>query len=299
MAARRPFGTVRERGGRFQARYQAPDGTEHVFTFTTKAEAGRWLAAAQTDRERGAWVDPRQGRVSLANYATTWLDRRTDLRPTTHGKYADLLRLHVVPKLGKVELGKLAPSTVRSWYLDLRGRHAVTSDDAYRLLRTILNTAVADEVIVVNPCKVKGAGQVRSPERPTATVAELAGAVEVCPSATERPWPWPPGASYDEARYWGFNAATWTCSTARSGSSEPGPGAGRQAGHRDAQDGERHPNAHDPRQRRRRAPPIAGALAALATPAPVVPIHSEKVPAVRETPPFPYISRTSEASTPT
>ncbi len=32
---------------------------------------------------------------------------------------------------------------------------------AYGLLRTIMNTAVADEVIVANPCRVRGGGQVR------------------------------------------------------------------------------------------------------------------------------------------
>lgn len=63
----------------------------------------------------------------------------------------------------------------------LRPRHEVTADDAYRLLRAILNTAVADGVITVNPCKVKGAGQVHSPERPTASIAEVAAAVEAVP----------------------------------------------------------------------------------------------------------------------
>lgn len=56
--------------------------------------------------------------------------------------------------------------------------HAVTADDAYRLLRAVLNTAVTDGLVLKSPYQVKGAGQVRSPERPIATVAELATAVE-------------------------------------------------------------------------------------------------------------------------
>jgi integrase len=38
----------------------------------------------------------------------------------------------------------------------------------------ILNTAVADEIIVRNPCRVRGAGQDRSAERPIVTVAQVA-----------------------------------------------------------------------------------------------------------------------------
>ena len=36
---------------------------------------------------------------------------------------------------------------------------------AYQLLKTILNTAVADEVLARNPCVLRGAGAERTPER--------------------------------------------------------------------------------------------------------------------------------------
>jgi integrase len=49
----------------------------------------------------------------------------------------------------------------------------VTLAKCYRLLRAILNTAVGDELIVRNPCTIKGAGIERSPERPVATIAQV------------------------------------------------------------------------------------------------------------------------------
>jgi integrase len=63
----------------------------------------------------------------------------------------------------------------------MRERYVTTGDDAYRMLRAILNTAVTDGLIARNPCQVRGAGQARSVERPVATVAELAAAVEAVP----------------------------------------------------------------------------------------------------------------------
>ena len=62
---------------------------------------------------------------------------------------------------------------MRHWYASLLrrlDRGDVTVAKAYRLLRAILNTAVADELIVRNPCTIKGGGVERTPERPVATV---------------------------------------------------------------------------------------------------------------------------------
>jgi integrase len=49
------------------------------------------------------------------------------------------------------------------------------------MLRAILTTAVADGLIPKNPCQVKGAGQSRSSERPTASVPEVAAAAQATP----------------------------------------------------------------------------------------------------------------------
>jgi len=121
--------------------------------------------------------------VTLERYGRQWLALRTDLRPRTRELYAGLLKLHLLPALGSHEIGRITPSIVRSWYSELNGDggpgHA-TAARCYRLLRTIMNTAVTDELVVKNPCQVKGAGAERSPERPIATVPQvhaLAGAI--------------------------------------------------------------------------------------------------------------------------
>ncbi len=150
-------------------------------TFKRRKDADTYASTTEADKHRGTAVDPRSGRETLTSYTKAWLARRTDLRPTTRAKYDHLLEAHVLPELGPHNLAGLSPSAVRGWYMALHARRAVTADDAYRLLRAILNTAVADSLIGASPCKVKGAGQVRSPERPTASVAEVAAAVEAIP----------------------------------------------------------------------------------------------------------------------
>jgi len=153
-------------------------------TFGTKADADRAAALAVADQTRGAWVDPDRGRRTVADYAWAWLAERPKLRPRTRELYEGLLRLHVLPSLGRVELRKLSPVVVRRWYSGLlkAGQPGPsTVAKSYRLLHTILATAAADELIVKNPCAIAGAGIERSPERPVITVDQvwaLADAVE-------------------------------------------------------------------------------------------------------------------------
>ncbi|MGZ4635259.1 hypothetical protein [Oryzihumus sp.] len=53
---------------------------------------------------------------------------------------------------------------------------------AYRLLRAILTTAVdEDRLIAANPCRIKGAGQQKSVERPVLTLPQVFQLVDLVP----------------------------------------------------------------------------------------------------------------------
>jgi integrase len=185
MAGRRRFGRVRKLpSGRWQARYRAPDGQDHRApeTFTTKTAADRWLAALETDLMRGQWIDPRAGAVLLSTYAETWLAGRADLKVRTQELYRWLLGKYVVPQLGHLRLEELTPSTVRAWHATLlRDGSPTPTRQAYALLRAMLNTAVSDELLLRNPCLVRGAGVARSGERTTATLAQVEALAEAVP----------------------------------------------------------------------------------------------------------------------
>jgi len=109
---------------------------------------------------------------------------RTDLRPTTRRLYAYLVTNYVTPTLGRTELGKLTPSAVCSWHAAILPERPAVASRAYQVLRASLNTAVSDGVLVTNPCKVKGAGQGRSDERPLASIADI----EALADAIDRRW---------------------------------------------------------------------------------------------------------------
>jgi len=172
------WGSVRKLpSGRHQARYRV-DGKliSAPTTFRTKRDAEAYLANVRTDMERGNWVNPASGKVTLREYATKWLEQRADLRPRTVELYEGELRLHILPALGELELTKVTPTRVRDWHAamlraDKPGNTTVAK--CYRLLHTILNTAVTDELIVRNPCVIKGAGQETAAERPIASIPQV------------------------------------------------------------------------------------------------------------------------------
>jgi integrase len=190
---RRHFGSVRRLpSGRWQVRFPGPDGAQHTartpdgrsLTFDSKQYADAYLARTHADIQAGRWVMPGTvaAPVTLRAYAGTWLAGR-DLADRTREDYAAVLRDHILPVFGETAVTAITPAAVREWHTRLKDTTGPTQRaHAYGLLRTILNTAVADEVIAANPCRVRGGGSVRRAKRiRPATLAELEALVKAMP----------------------------------------------------------------------------------------------------------------------
>ncbi|MDT3397209.1 hypothetical protein RKE29_11215 [Streptomyces sp. B1866] len=176
MSQRRQFGRVRKLpSGRYQARYRGPDGLDRPAptTFRTKREADDWLAGVQSELGRGDWRDPDAAKVPFESYASAWVKERP-LAPRTAELYASLLRLHLMPTFGRKAVADITPAAVRTWRRERldAGTGPSTVAKAYALLRTVMGTAVADELIRRNPCQIRNGGTVTTPERPTAAIPE-------------------------------------------------------------------------------------------------------------------------------
>jgi integrase len=178
MPKKRRFGRVRKLpSGRFQARYRSPDGVDRPAprTFGTKTDAERWLSAVEAEIIKGTWRNPDLGRIPLGDYLIDWINQRPNLRPRTIDLYRWLYHKYIEPALSATALNDITPGTVRAWRAELldAGNAATMVAKAYRLLRAVLNTAVDDDLISRNPCRIKGAGIERAAERPTATIAQV------------------------------------------------------------------------------------------------------------------------------
>ncbi|WP_353109453.1 tyrosine-type recombinase/integrase [Gordonia sp. (in: high G+C Gram-positive bacteria)] len=169
-AKRRTFGKLRQLpSGRYQASYPDPRGSGRYYTaphtYDAKIDAEGWLAAESRLIQLGEWTPPAErsetkaaSLVMFGEYAEQWLVER-DLTPKTRSLYRGLLDSRILPTMRDEYLSDLSPALIRTWWAGLGSEYPTRSAHAYQLLRSVLNTAVDDHLIVENPCKIKGAGQ--------------------------------------------------------------------------------------------------------------------------------------------
>lgn len=176
---RRQFGRLRQRSsGRWQASYLHHGVVFNApATFPTKASAVAWLEdereLIELDRRNpGTWAPPaeraarRQAeKLTLRSYTQSWMTAKTKLARRTRDLYQSQLDNLIVPALGDHALAEITPEIVRQWFADLGSEHETRNARAYALLRSIFNTAVDDGLVGVNPCRIRGAAQIRQTKR--------------------------------------------------------------------------------------------------------------------------------------
>ena len=159
---RRGFGRIRQLpSGRYQAAYLGPDDKIHNAerTYSSESDAEGWLSAERRKIDLGTWgPSERSDGVTVRAYARRWLDQR-QLRTRTRAHYESMLDRLIEPELGDVKLAKLTPARVREWHAGLGNAHPTRNAHAYALLHAICATAVQDEAIDANPCRIRAAMQ--------------------------------------------------------------------------------------------------------------------------------------------
>jgi integrase len=141
-----------DRGGVWLARYRDQDGKEHRKQFVRKIDAERWVTQQQASVDNGMHINPQAGKETIQEYAERWRKAQVH-RPTTQALVDSRLRLHVYPQLGSRPLASIRRSEVQAW---VRGRADVleprTVRAVYRLLATLMRSAVEDRLIAASPC---------------------------------------------------------------------------------------------------------------------------------------------------
>ena len=166
--------------GRWRARYRDPHGQAHSRSFSRKRDAEMFLEAAGADMQRGVWVDPTAGRVTLAEWSEAYLTTVVNLRPGTVATYRRDLTRYVLPRFGSTRLSRLSPLDIRAWLAEeLAGGRAPSSVHRhYRTLRRVLQVAVETDMLAKNPCAAVQPPQVPTTEMRFLTAAEVGDLAE-------------------------------------------------------------------------------------------------------------------------
>jgi integrase len=119
--------------------------------YRTKREAERALSEIVASVHAGSYLEPTK--QTLAEFATDWLAAiEPTLRPATHYSYGRNLRLHVLPRLGSVQLRRIDAGMLNTLYAALlsEGRRDYAggglSPRTVRYIHTIAHRAFKDAV---------------------------------------------------------------------------------------------------------------------------------------------------------
>lgn len=146
-------------GKRWRVRYKDQGGREHSRSFDRKALADKFCASVETDVDRGNWVDPALGKISLREYSAGWIAAR-NVEESSRERIEQRFRNHILPAFGDQSLTAISmqPSAIAAWLQKLP-LAPVYKKSVFAHLSSCLEAAVDDGRIIRNPCKARSISQ--------------------------------------------------------------------------------------------------------------------------------------------
>lgn len=92
---------------------------------------------------------------TFSAYAEAWLTSRA-ITSGTRDHYRRQLQLRLLPTFANTNIRDISPAAVQSWYTSAAAGARTVRNHAYSLLRSIMQAAVADNLIDTNPCQITG-----------------------------------------------------------------------------------------------------------------------------------------------
>ena len=165
----------------YRISYRKPDGRQATQRgFRTKRDAEMRLAEVEISKNRGAFVDPADARITIGILGEEWMSsRRADLKPSTFRSTESAWRIHVRPKWDSRQVGGIRHSEIQAWITGLSVTHSPTTvRRVHEVLAGILDVALRDRRIAANSARGVKLPRKTSKSRAYLThtqVAELAG----------------------------------------------------------------------------------------------------------------------------
>ena len=144
----------RDRRASWRVRYRDPAGRMRSKSFRRKYDAEVFASVVETELAHGTWTNPDRGKITVGQWAETWLQSKVDLRPSTLVRLHSVVKTHVIPEFGKYPLNRVRNSDLRAWVsrLSAEGYSPTTVRKSFNALSQMMRAAVSDRRITFNPC---------------------------------------------------------------------------------------------------------------------------------------------------
>jgi integrase len=132
------------------------NGKRKVFYGKTKKEVTEKLIKARSEQQQGMLITaPEQ---TVAQFLTDWLEntQKESVRARTYERYEEIIRLHIIPVLGRHQLQKLAAQHLQAFYTKKRkeGLSSTTVASFHNVLHKALDCAVKWNLVPRNVCEL-------------------------------------------------------------------------------------------------------------------------------------------------
>lgn len=130
----------------------------------TKPQAEELLDKYLRDLHDGTYVEPTD--ITVKEYLLQWLEdyAKPNVKPTTYGIYKNMIKKHIIPALGDIELSRLRKSKIKGFLAEKQkdgaradkkpGRLSNRSVEyIYVVLKSVLKHAVEDELLKKSPAE--------------------------------------------------------------------------------------------------------------------------------------------------
>lgn len=144
--------SIDKRGTTWRARWRSPEGKSRSQAFPRKIDAERHLISVEHSKLVGGYVDPSEGKVTFRDYAEAWRACQPH-REQTAVSTELWLRRHAYPHFGHRPIATVRRSELQAWTKTLGATLAPGTVSLVRQkVSAVFAAALADRVIVVNPC---------------------------------------------------------------------------------------------------------------------------------------------------
>ena len=174
---------LRRRDQRWVAMVTMPDGRRRSASAASKTEGVALLAALKQQRDEGT-KDP--ARIRVGPYLERWIGSVTGLAPSTMRQHEMIVRVHLIPALGRRLLTQLTPSDVDA-YLERRDLDPQTLRHHRSTLRRALADAVRDGLLTRNVAALSKPPPMDKAERRWLSAAQAR--LVITEARDERLWP--------------------------------------------------------------------------------------------------------------
>lgn len=111
---RLPAGSKAPKGAYYRVRYRTPEGKSRTKTFPRRFDAEQFAATVEHSKSAGEFVDPKLGRLTVAEWWERWHPTQVQWTPATRNRYRGDFANYIKPKIGSLQLGQVRPSDLQA-----------------------------------------------------------------------------------------------------------------------------------------------------------------------------------------